>query len=84
MKKKEENKKKESATMDSTLTSVVRVHMKVEQLGTAITRFSAMGWCDICKLMSQIARARERRREEREGERVHEGGGAQYATLSCL
>jgi hypothetical protein len=62
-------KKKESATMDSTLTSVVRVHMKVEQLGTAITRFSAMGWCDIYKFMSQIARARARTRETQRGER---------------
>jgi hypothetical protein len=68
-KKKNRKKKKE---MDSTLASLVQVHMKVEQSGTAITRFSAMGWCDICKLMSQIApaRAHERDAERRESTRV--------------
>jgi hypothetical protein len=49
--------------MDSILAFV---HMKVEQWGTAITRFNAMGWCDICKLMSQIARTTETQRGERE------------------
>ncbi len=49
--------------MDSTLASV---HMKVEQSGIAIMRFSTMGWCDICKLMSQVARTRETQRGKRE------------------
>jgi hypothetical protein len=62
-------RKKEKKEMDSTLASV---HMKVEQSGTAITRFSAMGWCDICKLMSQIARTRETQRGERGRERGRE------------